>query len=125
AASLVGYGLTLVFVVVTQLPLALAVAFCFLAACCFGMRATSNAAIMTEQVTDARTTLLALSAATVSAGTVVAGAGGGAAVDAGGFVLLGLFSASAAGLSALLVSALVRERHAADGATAAETLVAS
>ena len=107
--SLVGFGLLLIAVVGSVPALPVAIAGLLGAATCYGMRATSNAALMTEQVTSARATVLALSAATVSAGTVIAGAGGGAAVDAGGFIALALFCLASAVASAALVGWLVRE----------------
>ena len=45
----------------------------------------------------------------MSAGTVLAGAGGGAAVDVGGFAALGVFCLAVAAASAALVGTLVRE----------------
>jgi predicted MFS family arabinose efflux permease len=82
----------------------------------FGLRMTANASLMSEQAVSARTTVFAFSAATVAAGTVVAGAAGGAALDAGGFGALGLFILVSAVLSALLVAAFVRERAAEEPA---------
>ncbi len=108
-ASLIAFGLVLVAVVASLPPLPVAIGGLLVAATCYGMRATSNSALMTEQVTSARATVLALSAATVSAGTVIAGVGGGAAVDAGGFIALALFCLASAALSAGLVGGLVRE----------------
>ena len=111
-AALVAYGLMLFAVLFSVPALPLALLGLLAAATCFGMRATSNAALMSEQAVSARTTVFAFSAATVSAGTVVAGAAGGATLDAGGFGALGLFCLVSAVLSALLVAAFVRERAA-------------
>jgi predicted MFS family arabinose efflux permease len=111
-AALVAYGLVLFAVLFSAPALPLAVLGLVAAALSFGLRATANAAIMSEQAVSARTTVFAFSAATVSAGTVVAGAAGGRALDAGGFGALGLFCLVSAVLSALLVAAFVRERAA-------------
>jgi predicted MFS family arabinose efflux permease len=111
-AALVAYGLILFAVLFSMPALPLALLGLVAAATFFGLRATANASIMSEQAVNARTTVFAFSAATVSAGTVVAGAAGGGALDAGGFGALGLFCLVSAVLSALLVAAFVRERAA-------------
>ena len=111
-AALVAYGLMLFAVLFTAPALPLAMLVLLAAGTSFGLRATANASIMSEQAVSARTTVFAFSAATVSAGTVIAGAAGGAALDAGGFGALGLFCLVSAVLSALLVAAFVRERAA-------------
>lgn len=111
-AALVVYGLIL-FAVLSSVPaLPLAMLGLLAAATSYGLRATANAALMSEQAVSARTTVFAFSAATVSGGTVIAGAAGGGALDAGGFGALGLFCLVSAVLSALLAAAFVRERAA-------------
>jgi predicted MFS family arabinose efflux permease len=108
--ALVVYGVVLFAVLFSTPALPLAMLGLVAAATAYGLRATSNAALMSEQAVSARTTVFAFSAATVSAGTVVAGAAGGATLDAGGFGALGLFCLVSAVLSALVVAAFVRER---------------
>jgi len=117
-SSLIGFGVLVLAVVLAVPALPVAIAGLLIAALFYGMRATSNAALMGQQVASARATVFALSAATVSAGTVIAGTGGGAAVDAGGFGALGVFCLVSAALSALVAAALVRERDD-DGVVAA------
>jgi len=109
AGALTCYGAFVAVVTAARLPIEAAVALSFAGAVFFGMRATSNAALMTEQVVSARATVLALSAATVSAGTVLGTSVGGALLDGRGFAALGLFCFGAAGASAAIVAALVRE----------------
>ncbi|MGH2492836.1 MAG: MFS transporter [Candidatus Limnocylindria bacterium] len=102
AFSVAASGAFLFFVAAVTPPLALAVALILAGAISFGIRATSNAALMTEQVVSARTTVLALSAVTVSAAIVFSGAVGGAIIDRVGFGALGAFCFAAAVGSALL-----------------------
>jgi predicted MFS family arabinose efflux permease len=109
-AALAVYGVILFTVLFSAPALPFALIGLLAAATCYGLRATANAALMSEQAVSARTTVFAFSAATVSAGTVVAGAAGGRALDVGGFGALGLFCLVSAVLSALIVAAFVRER---------------
>ena len=94
------------------LPLPFVLALNLAAAVCFGMRATSNAAVMSEQALSARTTLFAFAAATVAGGSAFGtAAGGGAIVDSWGLEALALFCCAAAFASAGVVLRLVRERE--------------
>jgi predicted MFS family arabinose efflux permease len=74
-----------------------------------GARFASNTTLMTEQVPEARGTLLALSASVVSASIVVGAAFGGVLVDGPGFWALGVFCFVSAVLGALVVWIFVRE----------------
>ena len=64
---------------------------------------------MTEQVPEARGTMLALSASVASVAIVVGASIGGVLVDGPGFWLVGVFCFAAAALSALIVVTFVRE----------------
>jgi predicted MFS family arabinose efflux permease len=74
-----------------------------------GARFASNTTLLTEQVPEARGTLLALSASVTSASIVVGAAVGGILVDGAGFPALGAFCFGAAALAALVVVIFVRE----------------
>jgi hypothetical protein len=67
-AALVAYGLMLFAVLFTVPALPLAMLVLLAAGTSFGLRATANASIMSEQAVSARTTVFAFSAATVAAG---------------------------------------------------------
>ena len=108
-ASLSGYGLILVGVTTTQLALPLAIGACLAAAILYGLRATSNAMLMTEQVPAARSTMFGLSATTVAAANATSATAGGVALDAFGFGAIGALCLVSAALSAALVMGLVRE----------------
>jgi len=64
---------------------------------------------MTEQVPEARGTMLALSASVAGLATVFAATVGGFFVDGPGFWMLGAFCFAAAILSAIIVTVFVRE----------------
>jgi predicted MFS family arabinose efflux permease len=119
SVSMAGYGLLLlpITVLVPALPVALALSFA--GSILFGLRATSNAALYTEHVPRARSTLLGLSATTVAAATVASGALGGAVLDATGFVALAAFCLVFALASGLVTMLLVSEAgsRAADRVT--------
>lgn len=91
------------------LPIAAAAALNLLLSGVIGARFATNNTLMTEQVPEARGTMLALSASVVSVAIVVGAAVGGVVVDGPGFWLLGIFCFAAASLSALIVTLFVRE----------------
>lgn len=91
------------------LPLAAAGALNLLLSTVIGARFATNNALMTEQVPEARGTMLALSASVAGLATVVAATAGGLFVDGPGFGVLGLFCFAAAVLSATVVTLFVRE----------------
>jgi predicted MFS family arabinose efflux permease len=74
-----------------------------------GARFASNTTLLTEQVPEARGTLLAVSASVTSASIVVGAAIGGLLIDGPGFWALGAFCFFAAGFAALVVTIFVRE----------------
>lgn len=74
-----------------------------------GARFASNTTLLTEQVPEARGTLLALSASVTSASIVAGAAVGGILVDGLGFAALGVFCFVAAALAAIVVAVFVRE----------------
>ena len=74
-----------------------------------GARFASNTTLLTEQVPEARGTLLALSAAVTSASMVAAATIGGVLIDGYGFWALGVFCMGAALLAAIVVTVFVRE----------------
>ena len=74
-----------------------------------GARFATNTSLMTEQVPEARGTMLALSASVAGLATVFAATAGGFFVDGPGFWTLGVFCFAAAVLSAGIVTLFVRE----------------
>lgn len=74
-----------------------------------GARFATNNALMTEQVPEARGTMLALSASVASIAIVVGATVGGLMVDGPGFGALGAFCFAVAGGSAAIVLRFVRE----------------
>ncbi len=74
-----------------------------------GARFASNTTLLTEQVPEARGTLLALSASVVSASIVAGATIGGILIDALGFWALGVFCFAAALLAALVMLLFVCE----------------
>jgi predicted MFS family arabinose efflux permease len=74
-----------------------------------GARFASNTTLLTEQVPEARGTLLALSASVTSASIVVGATIGGLLIDGPGFWALGLFCFAAAILATFTVWVFVRE----------------
>jgi predicted MFS family arabinose efflux permease len=91
------------------LPLVAAAALNLLLSGVIGARFATNNTLMTEQVPEARGTMLALSASVVSVAIVVGASLGGIVVDGPGFWLLGIFCFAVAALSALIVTLFVRE----------------
>ncbi|MDQ6858468.1 MAG: MFS transporter [Chloroflexota bacterium] len=98
-------------VLLTNLPLPLvaAAALNLLLSCVIGARFATNNTLMTEQVPEARGTMLALSASVAGVAIVVGATVGGLLVDGPGFWLLGIFCFVAAVLSASIVFVFVRE----------------
>jgi len=76
-----------------------------------GARFASNTTLLTEQVPEARGTLLALSASVTSASIVAGATVGGLIIDGPGFWALGVFCFAAAVLAASVVTIFVREEH--------------
>ena len=74
-----------------------------------GARFASNTTLLTEQVPEARGTLLAVSASVTSASIVAGAAVGGILIDAFGFWSLGAFCFAAALGAAIAVALFVRE----------------
>jgi predicted MFS family arabinose efflux permease len=74
-----------------------------------GARFASNTTLLTEQVPEARGTMLALSASVTSASMVAAAAIGGLLVDGFGFWALGVFCMCAATAAAIVVTVFVYE----------------
>jgi predicted MFS family arabinose efflux permease len=74
-----------------------------------GARFASNTTLLTEQVPEARGTLLALSASVTSASIVAGAAIGGVLIDELGFWSLGAFCFAAAALATVVVVLFVRE----------------
>ena len=74
-----------------------------------GARFASNTTLLTEQVPEARGTLLALSASVTSASIVAGATIGGLIIDGPGFWALGVFCFAAAVLAASVVTIFVRE----------------
>jgi predicted MFS family arabinose efflux permease len=74
-----------------------------------GARFASNTTLLTEQVPEARGTLLAISASVTGASIVVGATIGGLLIDGPGFWALGAFCFAAAVLAALTVWIFVRE----------------
>jgi len=75
-----------------------------------GARFATNNALMTEQVPEARGTMLAVSASVASLAIVVGATAGGLMVDGPGFGLLGTFCLAVALVSAAIVMRFVREQ---------------
>lgn len=109
AGSVLITGALLVIQTNLALPLAAAGALNLLLSTVIGARFATNNALMTEQVPEARGTMLALSASVAGLATVVAATAGGLFVDGPGFGVLGLFCFLSAVLSAIVVTLFVRE----------------
>lgn len=109
AGSVLITGALLVIQTNVALPLAAAGGLNLLLSTVIGARFATNNALMTEQVPEARGTMLALSASVAGLATVAAATAGGLFVDGPGFGVLGLFCFAAAVLSATVVTLFVRE----------------
>ena len=107
--SVVLSGVLLLLQTNLTLPLAATAVLNLLLSAVIGARFASNTTLLTEQVPEARGTLLALSASVTSASIVAGAAIGGLLIDGPGFWSLGLFCFTAAVLAALVVWKFVRE----------------
>jgi predicted MFS family arabinose efflux permease len=109
AGSVLISGFLLLLQTNLPLPLAAATGLNLVLSCVIGARFATNNTLMTEQVPEARGTMLALSASVGGAALVVGASIGGLFVDGPGFWLLGIFCFAAAVLAATVVTAFVRE----------------
>jgi len=107
--SVVVSGVLLLLQTNVTLPLAATAFLNLLLSAVIGARFASNTTLLTEQVPEARGTLLAVSASVTSASIVAGAAIGGLLIDGRGFWSLGLFCFVAAILAALVVWKFVRE----------------
>ena len=109
AISIIISSLLLLVLTTVAMPIALATGLSLLVAAVIGARFATNQTLMTEQMPNARGTLLALSAATISFAVVMAASIGGLLIDAFGFPAVGLLCLVAGLGSALVVMLFVRE----------------
>ena len=109
AGSVVSAGFLLLLQTNLPLPLAATAALNLTLSAVIGARFATNNALMSEQVPEARGTMLALSAAVASVAIVVGAVVGGILVDGPGFGLLGVFCFAVAAGSAAIVLLFVRE----------------
>jgi DHA1 family inner membrane transport protein len=109
ASAIVVSGVLLLAQTNVALPLLVTSALNLLLSAVIGARFATNSTLLTEQVPEARGTLLALSGATGSLSIVGGAAIGGLLIDHYGFWALGVFCMCAALLSALIVVRFVRE----------------
>jgi predicted MFS family arabinose efflux permease len=109
AGSVVMSGVLLLLQTNLPLPLPATAVLNLLLSAVIGARFASNTTLLTEQVPEARGTLLALSASVTSASIVVGAAIGGLLIDGPGFWALGAFCFVAAVFAALVVWIFVRE----------------
>ena len=90
-------------------PLALTALLSLALAAVMGARFASNTTLLTEQVPEARGTLLALSASVTSLSIVAGATVGGILIDVFGFWSLGLFCLVVSALASVVVALFVRE----------------
>jgi predicted MFS family arabinose efflux permease len=109
AGSVLLSAALLLFQTNVTLPLAATAFLNLVLSAVIGARFASNTTLLTEQVPEARGTLLAVSASVTSASIVVGATIGGLLVDGPGFWALGAFCAAAGVLAALVVWIFVRE----------------
>lgn len=109
AGTIVISGLILLALTNAPPPLPLAAAMNLALCAVIGARFATNASLLTEQVPEARGTLLAFSSAVTSLGIVVGASIGGYFVDTIGFAAIGVFCMAVALLSSAIVLTLVRE----------------
>ena len=109
AGSVTASGTLLLLLTNLGLSLPAAALLNLLVSAVIGARFASNTTLLTEQVPEARGTLLALSASVTSGSLVVGAAVGGLLIDGFGFWALGVFCFTAAILAALVVTIFVRE----------------
>jgi predicted MFS family arabinose efflux permease len=93
----------------TSLPLVAGAALNLVLSAVIGARFATNQTLMSEQMPEARGTLLALSASTIGLAIVIAASIGGLLIDTFGFAAIGLFCFIAALSSAVIVIFFVRE----------------
>ena len=117
AAAMPFFGLILLVIVSGTMPLLVVVGLQLLAAIAFGMRSTSNVALLTEQVPSARGTMMALGGVIASAAAVIGSSVGGLLVDHSGFGAMAVFCCISAIASGVVVLRLVVE-PTSNGATA-------
>jgi predicted MFS family arabinose efflux permease len=109
AGSVLLSGMLLLLQTNIGVPLAATAFLNLLLSAVIGARFASNTTLLTEQVPEARGTLLAVSASVTSASIVAGAAIGGLLIDGPGFWALGVFCFVAAVLAALVVWIFVRE----------------
>lgn len=109
ASAIVISGVLLLVQTNVPLPLLVTSALNLVLSAVIGARFATNSTLLTEQVPEARGTLLALSGATGSLSIVGGAAIGGLLIDLYGFWALGVFCMGAALLSSLIVLRFVRE----------------
>ena len=109
AGSVFVSGVLLLLQTNVTLPLAATAMLNLLLSAVIGARFASNTTLLTEQVPEARGTLLAISASVTSASIVAGAAIGGLLIDGPGFWALGAFCFVAAALAAIIVWIFVRE----------------
>jgi predicted MFS family arabinose efflux permease len=109
AASVLLSGLLLLVQTNLTLPLPATAVLNLVLSAVIGARFASNTTLLTEQVPEARGTLLAVSASVTSASIVVGAMVGGLLIDGPGFWALGAFCFVAAVFGALVVWIFVRE----------------
>lgn len=109
ASTIVVSGALLLVQTNVALPLLVTSALNLVLSAVIGARFATNSTLLTEQVPEARGTLLALSGATGSLSIVGGATIGGLLIDLYGFWALGVFCMAAALLSSLIVVRFVRE----------------
>lgn len=109
AGSVIASGTLLLLLTNLGLSLFAAALLNVLVSAVIGARFASNTTLLTEQVPEARGTLLAVSASVTSASIVVGASFGGLLIDGPGFWALGAFCFAVALLAALVVWIFVRE----------------
>jgi predicted MFS family arabinose efflux permease len=109
AGAIVISSLLLLALTNSSLPLLGAAALNLLLCAVIGARFATNQTLMTEQMPEARGTLLALSSSTIGLAIVLAAAVGGLLIDTVGFAAVGVFCFGVAIVAALILIVFVRE----------------
>ncbi len=109
AGSILTSGALLFLQTNLSLPLVVTAALNLALSTVIGARFATNNTLMTEQVPEARGTMLAMSSAVASLAITVGSAIGGRLIDGPGFAYVGLFCLCVAATSAVIVTTLVRE----------------
>ena len=109
AASVAISGAILLYQTNLTPPLAITAVLNLALSAVIGARFASNTTLLTEQVPEARGTMLALSASVTSASIVAGASIGGILIDVFGFGSLGVFCFVVALIAALVVALFVRE----------------